>query len=54
MTELEALKSKAKELGIRPPKNYVKAAKAIDRMREIFKKAGFSPSKEYLKGKYGK
>ncbi|MDR2426808.1 MAG: hypothetical protein LBD46_06510 [Endomicrobium sp.] len=54
MTELEALKSKAKELGVKVPKKYIKAAKAVDRAREIFKEAGFSPSKEYLKAKYGK
>jgi hypothetical protein len=54
MTELEALKRKAKELGIKIPKGYIKAAKGIDRSRQIFKEAGFSPSKEYMKAKYGK
>jgi hypothetical protein len=54
MTELEALKLKAKERGVKIPKGYIKAAKAVDRMREIFKEAGFSPSKEYMRAKYGK
>jgi hypothetical protein len=54
MTELERLKLKAKELGVKLPAKGIKAAKAVDRMRNIFKEAGFSPYKEYMKGKYGK
>jgi hypothetical protein len=54
MTELEALKLKAKERGIKLPKLYIKIAKGLDETREIFRKAGFSPSKQYLKDKYGK
>ncbi|MDR2192737.1 MAG: hypothetical protein LBO62_07670 [Endomicrobium sp.] len=54
MTELEALMAGAKRRGVKPAKKYIKAAKAIDRMREIFKEAGFSPYKEYMKDKYGK
>ncbi|MDR0800638.1 MAG: YidC/Oxa1 family membrane protein insertase [Endomicrobium sp.] len=54
MTELEALKQRAKELGKKPDKKFVEVAKAIDRMREIFKEAGLSPFKEYMKDKHGK
>lgn len=54
MTELEALKQRAKELGKKPDKKFVEIAKAIDRMREIFKEAGLSPFKEYMKDKHGK
>lgn len=52
MTELKTLELKAKELGIKPSKDIIAVAKAIDAMRAIFQKAGFSPSEEYLKAKY--
>ena len=54
MAKSKASKQKAKELGKKPDKKLAKAAKTINRMREIFKEADFSPFKEYMKDKYGK
>jgi hypothetical protein len=53
MSEVKALKQKAKELGKKPPKELLEAAQAVDRARAIFKEAGFSPYTEYMNYKYG-
>jgi adenylate cyclase class IV len=54
MSKLEDQEKKPKKLEIKPAKELAKAIKAVEKMREIFKEAGFSPYKEYMKNRHAK
>jgi|LQAB01.1.fsa_nt_gi heterodisulfide reductase subunit C len=51
MSKLEDYKKKPKKLEIKSSKELAKAEKAIEKMRKIFKEAGFSPYEEYMKSR---